>query len=63
MPIFPEQKLFSACLEQEKKQMILDALHVQLDVLITNKGSEKTIQSYRWLKEEIVNMNTCKTTK
>lgn len=59
MSVFSEQKLFSVCLEQEKKQMILNALDTQLGVLMETRGSEKTIQRYRWLKEEIDKMNMC----
>lgn len=59
MSTFPEQKLFSTCLEPEKKQMILKALDIQLDVLTTTQGSEKTTQRYRWLKEEIEKMDIC----
>lgn len=44
MSVFPEQKLLSVCLEQEKKQMILKALDTQLGVLMEIQGSEKTIQ-------------------
>ena len=59
MPVFSEQKLFSVCLGPEKKQMILKALDTQLDVLVTTQSSEKTIQRYRWLKEEIEKMDMC----
>jgi hypothetical protein len=59
MSIFSEQKLFSVCLEPEKKQMILKALDTQLNVLETIQGSEKVAQRYRWLKEEIDKMDIC----
>jgi hypothetical protein len=59
MSIFSEQKLFSVCLEQEKKQMILKAIDTQLGILMETQGSEKTIQRYRWLKEEINKMDMC----
>jgi hypothetical protein len=59
MSTFSEQKLFSVCLEQEKKQMILKAIDSQLDVLVDNQYSEKTTQRYMWLKEEIGKMSVC----
>jgi hypothetical protein len=59
MSTFYEQKLFSVCLEPEKKQMILKALDTQLGVLMETQGSEKTIQRYRWLREEINKTNVC----
>jgi hypothetical protein len=59
MSLFSEQKLFSVCLEQEKKRMILNALNTELDILLDTQCSEKTIQRYRWLKEEIGKMNVC----
>lgn len=59
MSVFPEQKLFSVCLEPDKKNMILKALNVQIDVLITVESSGKTIQQYRWLKEEIEKTCIC----
>jgi len=59
MSVFPEQKLFSVCLESEKKNMIIKALDTQLDILIENHYSEKMIEKYRWLKEEIDKMNIC----
>ena len=59
MSIFSEQKLFSVCLEQEKKQMILKALDAQLSITETTQGSENVAQRYRWLKEEINKMNIC----
>lgn len=59
MTVFSEQKLFSICLDQEKKQMILKAVDTQIDILINLRSSEKTIQRYTWLKEEIDKMNVC----
>jgi hypothetical protein len=60
MSVFSEQKSFSVCLELEKKQMILNAIDTHLGMLLETQGSEKTIQVYRWLKEEIREMSMCK---
>ncbi len=59
MSVFSEQKLFSICLEPEKKQMILKALDTHIDTLIDLQSSEKTVQQYEWLKKEIDKMNVC----
>ena len=54
-----EQKLFSVCLEPEKKQMMLKALDTRIDVLIESQSSEKEAQRYRWLREEIGKTSIC----
>lgn len=59
MSIFPEQKLFSVCLELEKKQMILKALDTQLDMLVGVQGSDIMTKRYRWLREEIYKTDIC----
>lgn len=54
-----EDKLFSVCLDPEKKQIMSKALDTHLDLLIRVRGSEKEIQRYTWLKEEIDKMSIC----
>lgn len=54
-----EEKLFSACLDAEKKQMILKALDTQLNMITETKCSEGMIQKYRWLKEEVGKIGIC----
>ena len=59
MSVFPEQKLFSVCLEPEKKQMMLKALDNQLDILVKAQGSDIMIKRYKWLREEIYKTDIC----
>lgn len=59
MSVFPEQKLFSVCLEPDKKQMMLKALDTQLDILVGVQGSDIMIKRYKWLREEIYKTDIC----
>ena len=54
-----EHKLFSTCLEPDKKQMMLKALDTHIDTLVKFQCSEKESQRYKWLREEIDKTNIC----
>lgn len=59
MPIASEEKLFTVCLNREKRDIMIKALDTYLDKLEKIQASRIVTRETRLLKEEIEKMRTC----
>lgn len=57
--IAPEFRLFEVCLDRDKKDIMINALDNQLDLLERSRASSIRMRETKWLKDEIEKIKIC----